>query len=106
MFFCKEKKKKGKKKKKRCGGVNSYINYIPDSAQAHFFTRELTRSFHTVILLFRLQIYVQADAQASDLIGQKLVPWPRSLKFIFEHVHFALHGLKEGGELCKGRVHW
>lgn len=70
---------------------------LPDGAQTHLLSGELPRSLDSVVLPLCLQVDVQADAQARDLIGQQLVSRTRSLELIFEHVHLALHGLVNKG---------
>lgn len=71
-----------------------FLLTVPDSAQAHLFTGELSWSFHAVILSFGLQVNIQADAEPRNLIGQKLVSRAWSLQFSFEHINLTLHGLR------------
>lgn len=87
-------------------GVREFTKFlpVPDSAQAHLFTGKLSRSLYAVILSLSLQIHIQTDTQACNLIGQELVSWTGSLQFIFEHVHLTLHGLeKVKGESVRAR---
>lgn len=66
---------------------------LPDGAQTHLLSGELSRPLDTVVLPLGFQVDVEANAQTRDLIRQQLVSRAGSLKLIFEHVHFALHGL-------------
>lgn len=66
---------------------------LPDGAQTHLFSGKLSRPLDSIVLPLSLQVDVQADAQAWDLIGQELVSRTRSLKLIFEHIDLALNGL-------------
>lgn len=96
---------KGREKEKRCSeSIQAFhtkscrtasCDCLPHGAQAHLFTGKLSWSLYTVILSFCLQIHIQANTQAWNLIGQELVSWPWSLQFIFEHVDLALHSLKK-----------
>lgn len=54
-------------------------DHVPDSAQAHLLSGKLSWSLHAVVLTFSLQIHVEADTQARNLIGQELVSWARTL---------------------------
>lgn len=46
---------------------------VPHGAQAHLLPGKLSRSLNTVVLFFGLQINIQTDTEAGDLIGQELV---------------------------------